>query len=208
MISLMAPRSKEEARRHRVLMHAAIEHEAVAQQAALAGARLESEAAFLQASDEYRRSWELAPPRSYGRLVGMLKAAILGGEGIEAARYATSVLVGDTRGSVTAAYAAALAALALGDDDAALQQAEAMRPGSEAFARAASAIEALARRDRVAYHQALSAIVADFEERQGHLTGVAIADTAAMFERLAGSRGLPANLESPVLPPAPGGWLP
>ncbi len=202
MIFLMAPRSKEEARRHRVLMHAAIEHEAVAQQAALTGARLESEAAFLQASDEYRRSWELAPPRSYGRLVGMLKAAILGGEGTAAARYASVALTVDTRGSPTAAYAAALAALALGEDDAALHHAEAMRSGSEPFARAAAAVEALARRDEVAYSAAVSAILADFERRQGHLTGVAIADTAAMFERLAGARRMAANLESALLPPS------
>jgi hypothetical protein len=202
MIFLMAPRSKEEARRHRVLMHAAIEHEAVAQQAALTGARLESEAAFLQASDEYRRSWELAPPRSYGRLVGMLKAAILGGEGTAAARYASVALTDDTRGSPTAAYAAALAALALGEDDAALHQAEAMRAGSEPFARAAAAVEALARRDEVAYSAAVSAILADFERRQGHLTGVAIADTAAMFERLAVARRMAANLESALLPPS------
>jgi len=182
-------------------MRAAIEHEAQAQRAALAGATLESEAAFRQASDEYRRSWELAPPRSYGRLVGMLKAAILGGNGTPAAGYVKSALSGDTRGSPTAAYAAALAALALGEDDAALNYAEVMRSGSEAFARAASAVEALARKDQAAYREALSTIVADFEQRQGHLTGVAIADTAAMFERLASSRGLPANLESSLLPP-------
>ncbi len=182
-------------------MRAAIEHEAQAQRAALAGATLESEAAFRQASDEYRRSWELAPPRSYGRLVGMLKAAILGGNGSPAAGYVKSALSSDTRGSPTAAYAGALAALALGEDDDALHQAQAMRSGSEAFARAALAIQALARADPGAYREALSAIVADFEQRHGHLTGVAIADTAAMFERLASSRGLPANLESSLLPP-------
>ncbi len=182
-------------------MRAAIEHEAQAQRAALAGATLESEAAFRQASDEYRRSWELAPPRSYGRLVGMLKAAILGGAGTAAARYVKSALIEDTRGSPTAAYAAALAALALGEDDAALHEAEAMRSASEPFARAAKAVQALARRDEVAYRVAVSAIVADFEERQGHLTGVAIADTAAMFQRLAGARWMAASLESPLLPP-------
>lgn len=198
----MAPPMRADAHQHRVLMHAAIEHEAQAQRDALAGKAHESEAAFLQASDEYRRSWELAPPRSYGRLVGMLKAAILGGNGTDAARYVQSALTADTRESPTAAYAAALAALALGEDRAVLRHAETMRTGSEAFARAASAIEALARGEQAAYRDALSAIIADFEQRQGHLTGIAIADTAVMLERLAAPRGLTANLESSLLPPA------
>lgn len=181
-------------------MGAAIEREADAQRAALAGDRPAAEAAFLEASDGYRRSWEVAPPRSYGRLVGMLKAAILGGRGTEAAGYVQRSLAEAPTESPTAAYAAAIAALALGEDEQAGSYAQAMRTGSEAFARAASAIEALARGDQVRYRAALGEIVADFEARQAHLTGVAMADTAAMLERLAAARGMAADLESPLLP--------
>lgn len=182
-------------------MRAAIEREAVAQRAALAGDAESSEAEFRQAADDYRRSWELAPPRSYGRLVGMLKAAILGGQGTEAARYAQQTLAGHSLDSPTASYAAGLSALVLGDDEMALLHAQTMRSGSESFARAASAIDALARMRQDDYRQAATAIVADFEAREGHLTGVQIADTAAMFERLAAARGLRSGIESALLPP-------
>ena len=71
-----------------------------------------------------------------------------------------------------------------------------------ALRRAADAIEALAAADRDAYTGAVHAIVADFETRESHLTGVPIADTALMFERLAERRGLAAAPESELLPPA------
>jgi hypothetical protein len=46
----------------------------------------------------------------------------------------------------------------------------------------------------------VAAIVADFEGRDEHLTGVPIADTALMLERLAGARGLAAHPASALLP--------
>ncbi len=68
------------------------------------------------ASDRYRASWEAAPPDAFGRLVGMLKAAVLAGEGETAARYVHSAL-GDAPTSPTSAYALAIAALVHGDDE-------------------------------------------------------------------------------------------
>ena len=68
-----------------------------------------------------------------------------------------------------------------------------MRAGSPAFGRAADAIEALAGGDAEAYAAAVRAIVADFEAREEHLTGVPVADTALMLERLAEPRGLAAH---------------
>jgi hypothetical protein len=47
---------------------------------------------------------------------------------------------------------------------------------------------------------AVAAIVADFESRSEHLTGVPIADTALMLERLAAERGIGAGLDSPLAP--------
>jgi hypothetical protein len=201
MIVTMDPGSKHQGSPHRALMRYAVEREADAQRAALASENAVSEAAFLEAADAYRRSWELAPPGSYGRLVGMLKAAILGGRGGEAARYTQRALDAAPSDSPTASYAAAIAALALGDDDQARSHSQAMRAGSAAFDRAASAIEALSRGDAGEYRAAVGAIVADFEARQAHLTGVAMADTASMLERLAAARGMPADVESALLPP-------
>ena len=69
------------------------------------------------------------------------------------------------------------------------------------WARAADAIIALAAGDRAAYTAAVRAIVDDFERREEHLTGVPIADTALVLDRLAERRGMAAHLQSPLLPP-------
>ena len=75
-----------------------------------------------------------------------------------------------------------------------------MREGSPAFGRAADGLEAIARRDEPAYAAAVRAVVEDFEAREEHLTGVPIADTALMLERLGERRGLAARVESALLP--------
>jgi hypothetical protein len=181
-------------------MRTALALEAEAQRLALAGEDEPAARAFRAAAERYRASWELASATSYGRLVGMLKAAILAGGGEEEARYATAQLARASPESPTAAYARSLAALLEGDDDAARRWAATMRSGSEAFERTADAIAALADRDRAVYERALQAVVQDFESRSEHLTGVPIADTALMLERLAGRRAMSARLESPLLP--------
>lgn len=191
-------------------MRSALELEARAQQLALEGARDDARGAFLAAAERYRASWELASATSYGRLVGMLKAAVLGGAGESEAAYAREQLRevsaratsknSPTEDSPTAAYALAISALVERDDDAAVRWSRAMRGASEAFDRAADAIDALAQHDAPRYAGALEAIVRDFEQRSEHLTGVAIADTALMFEQLAARRGMAAHVSSPLLP--------
>jgi hypothetical protein len=76
-----------------------------------------------------------------------------------------------------------------------------MRTGSPPFVRAADAIDALVDRDGDRYAAALGTIVADFEGREEHLTGVPIADTALMLERLAAARGIACGPVSPLMPP-------
>jgi hypothetical protein len=75
-----------------------------------------------------------------------------------------------------------------------------MADGDDAFARAAAAIGALAVGDEDAYATAVTSIVRDFESRESHVTGVAIADTALVLEHLAERRGLAARPSSPLLP--------
>jgi hypothetical protein len=184
---------------HRRRQGDAVSTEAAGQRALMAG-EPGAEAAFRRAAALYRESWELAPPGAYGRLVGMLKASVIAGDAVPAARYAEAQ-VEDPGESATAWYARALAALVLGDDAGAGAAAARMRAaGGEAFARAADAIAALAARDRAAYAAAVGDIVTDFEARDAHLTGVPIADTALMLERLAAARGLAAGVRSPLLP--------
>ncbi len=185
---------------HRELMAVAIERDGSAQRALLEGDPEGAREAFAEASVLYRRSWEQAPPRSYGRLVGMLKSGVLSGTGEEQAAYALAELGDGWQSSPVAAYARALAALITADDADALGASDRMRGGSEPFVRTADALAAIASADREAYGAALAAIVRDFEQRSDHLTGVPIADTALMLERLAARRGMTAGLRSPVLP--------
>ena len=187
---------------HAELLGEAIATEADAQRALLAGDVPAASRAFAEASRLYRASWEAAPPGSYGRLVGLLKAAVLGGDAREEAEY-VAAQIPDDAGSPPASYARAVAALVEGDDAGAVAAADGMRTGSPAFVRAADAITALAAGDVAGYREAVAAIVADFEGRDEHLTGVAIADTALMLERLARPRGMAARPSSPLLPAVP-----
>jgi hypothetical protein len=159
----------------------------------------EARARLSEAAGRYRASWELAPPRSFGRLVAHLKSAVLAGEGAEAAAWVRSEL-GDACDSPTSCYALAVAALVQGDDAAAAAAAAGMAEGGEAFANAGEALAALAAGDAERYRAAVHAIVADFEARDAHLTGVPVADTALLMEALAAPRGLAARPESPLMP--------
>lgn len=193
------------AEEHKARMDAAIAREGEAHRAALAGDWPGARRAFAAAAAEYRGSWEAAPPSAYGRLVGLLKAAILAGEPGDAAALARDALAAAPQPlSPAAAYALALAALVQGDDATAEAAAAGMRGGSDAFDRTADALAALATRDEDVYAAALRAIVDDFAARDAHLTGVPIADTAMMLEALALPRGLRQGLRSPLLPQPPG----
>jgi predicted CoA-binding protein len=180
---------------HEDALREAIAADGEAQRALLAGESAREP--LRRAANAYRASWEAAPPRSFGRLVGYAKASILAGE--NPGPYVREQLR-DSADSPAASWALALGALADGDDEAARASSDGMLAGSEAFGRAAGAVAALARRDRQAYAGMLAAIVADFEAREDHLTGVPIADTALVLERLAERRGLAAHPRSPLLP--------
>ena len=185
---------------HRALQGEAVALEGEGFRALLDGDDVAARDALRAASDRYRASWEVAPPDAFGRLVGMLKAAILAGDDAQTAARYVHTQIGDEPPSPTAAYAVAVAALVAGDDALAQRAAEGMAAGGDAFERTAAAITALAGGDGGAYRAAVEAIVADFAARDEHLTGVPIADTAAMLERLAAARGLAAQVASPLLP--------
>jgi len=180
---------------HEDAMREAIAADGEAHRALLAGE--DARPALRHAAERYRASWEAAPPGSYGRLVGYAKASILAGDNPLA-------LVRDQLGAgdrtPPACWARALAYLADDNDQRAIRAAEGMYKGSEPFGRAADAVIALANADRDGYRAAIGAIVADFEARDAHLTGVPIADTALVLERLAEARGLAAHPESRLLP--------
>jgi len=183
-------------------MLAAIAAEGEAHAALLAGEQEAACAAYERAVERYRASWALSPPKSYGRLVGLLKASVLAGAARPAAEEVRAALDGDqdADGSPVASYVRAVAALILGDDGEVAERAAVMEPRGEAFERTATAMRALADGDADAYAAAVAAIEADFAGREDHLTGVAIADTAIMLELIARERGLSARLTSPLVP--------
>ena len=188
---------------HRDAMAAAIALEGDAHRALLAGDTARAGDRLRAAAERYRASWELAPPRSFGRLIGMLKALVIAGDEAaarDAAAYVRAQVAEDDA-SPPAWYALAIAALVDGDDALARRAAAGMRSaGIEPFLRTAAAVDALAHGDGAAYAEAAAEIVADFEVRDEHLTGVPIADTALMLERLAEARGLAARPRSALLP--------
>ncbi|MEA2381570.1 MAG: hypothetical protein QOH72_1541 [Solirubrobacteraceae bacterium] len=186
---------------HRDALLEAIGLEGDAHRALLAGDGATASERLRAAAARYRASWELAPPRSFGRLIGMLKALVIAGDDSRAEAAYVREEVPEDDASPPAWYALAIAALVEGDDALARRAADGMRAaGVEPFERTADAIDALARRDSAAYAAAAHAIVADFEGRDEHLTGVPIADTALMLERLAERRGLAAHPSSALLP--------
>jgi hypothetical protein len=174
-------------------LEAALAAEAAAYRELLAGG--DAAPALVHARDEYLASHAETGPASWGRLLGALKMSVLAGDGVEdVARRARTEAAG--AGSPASAYVRALAQVALDEPP----EVELMLAAGGAFERTGRALEALGGRDRQAYVSALGEILADFEARDQHLTGVAFADTVAVLERLAEPRGMAARPSSPLLP--------
>ncbi len=172
---------------------AALEAEAEAHRALLAGRP--AAAAYRRARDAYLASHAETGPESWGRLIGALKMAILAGDG---GREPACRAIADTAGAdgAAAGYARALAQVTLGERP----DVAAMLAAGDAFARTGRALAALASDDGPAYAAALDEIVADFAGRESHLSGVPVADTALVLERLAEPRGLAARPVTPLIP--------
>jgi hypothetical protein len=156
---------------------------------------------FARSAERYRESWEDAPPGSRGRLIGALKSRILAGDWERAAKDARWTLAEapGASDSPIGAYAAALAALTLGDDARAAELVERLRV--EAFPEpVADALAALAAADRDGYKDALRRVLESFETREAYLEDIPVADTVIVLEALAVQRGLAARARSALLP--------
>ena len=174
-------------------LDAALAAEREAYEAQLAGRP--DAALYVRARDAYLASHAETGPQSWGRLIGALKMAVLAGDGAErVAAEATTETAGADGPS--AAYARALAAAMLGESP----DTSAMEAAGEAFARTGRALRALGSGDAVAYRAALGEIVDDFTVREQHLSGVRVADTAMVLERLAEARGMAVHPASDLVP--------
>jgi hypothetical protein len=166
----------------------------------MAGRQAEAREWLLRAADRYRESWPLAPPGSWGRPIGAMKARLIAGDRAGAeddARWALEAGAVDSESPI-GRYAAVLARLVLGADAEAGEVAS-LRGSDDFPAPVADALGALAARDARSYEPAIRALLADFEAREEFLEDIPVADTVIVLQTLARERGLDVPLESPLL---------
>jgi hypothetical protein len=158
---------------------------------------------FARSAERFRESADDAPPESWGRPIGALKARVLAGdrEGAESdARWALEAGSGRA-GSPIGVYAATLAHLVLGEDEAAGRLAAKLRERPDVFpAAVADALAAVAAEEAATYGEAVGRVLQSFEERDAYLEDVPVADTVIVLEALAGARGIAAHPSSALLP--------
>ena len=157
---------------------------------------------FAKAVDRYRESYEHAPPGSWGRPIGMLKARILAGDwsGAEAdARWTLEQQAAEAESPI-GRYSGCLALLVLGRDREARVIADGLRT-HEGFPRdVGDALAFMAAHDTVGYIEAIEAVLESFKARDEYLEDLPVADTVLVLQALAGRRDMAAELSSPFLP--------
>jgi hypothetical protein len=169
---------------------------------AMAGRGDESVEWLRRAAGRYRESWDAgAPPDSWGRPIGAMKALLFAGDDASAAaRWALDAGAADA-GSPIGRYAAALALLVLGDDVEARVVGATLRDREDFPQAVADAVVTIAAADRAGYAIAIEDVLESFENRRDFLEDVPVADTVLVLQALAAPRGIAVELRaSSVLP--------
>jgi hypothetical protein len=162
----------------------------------------DGDAWFTRAAERYRQSWEHAPPGSWGRPIGAIKARVLAGDwhgATEDARWALDVGAAESESPI-GRYAAALAYGVLGDWDRMRVHADYARTHETFPNEVADALAFVAAEDVVGYIEAVEAVLESFETRDEYLEDMPVADTVLVLQALAARRGMAAELESELLP--------
>jgi hypothetical protein len=157
---------------------------------------------FARAAERYRQSWEHAPPESWGRPIGAIKARILAGDwdgAADDARWALEVGAADSESPI-GRYAAALAFGVLGEWVDMRVQADSARTHEIVPSEVADALAFVAAEDVVGYAEAIEAVLESFETRDKYLEDIPFADTVLVLQALAARRGMVVELESELLP--------
>jgi hypothetical protein len=168
----------------------------------MAGRRKEGAEWLARAAERYRESFAEAPPGSWGRPIGAMKARILAADwdaAVEEAQWALDAGAADAESPI-GRYAAALAYLTLGDDERARVRADSIRTREDFPAAVADALAFIASGDIVGYTGAVEAVLESFETRDEYLEDIPVADTVIVLQALAGRRGLRVELASALLP--------
>jgi hypothetical protein len=155
-----------------------------------------------RSAERHRESYAGAPPGSWGRPIGAIKARLLAGDMEGAAADARWALdeTGAGAESPIGRYAEVLALLVLGRDAEAAPVVHALA-ADDFPSDVAAALVALAEHDAEGYGSAVRDVLASFEARDEYLEGVPAADTVLVLQALAAERGLAVRLSSPLLPP-------
>ena len=168
----------------------------------MAGRRDEAAARLTRAAERYRESFVDAPPGSWGRPIGAIKARLLADDwdgAMTDARWALEAGAAEADSPI-GRYAAALALLVLGDDEHARVHADAIRTRDDFPAEVGDALAFLAAHDVVGYTVAVEAVLESFEQRDEYLEDVPAADTVLVLQALAARRRITAEFSSPLLP--------
>ena len=159
-----------------------------------------------RAAERYRESFEDAPPGSWGRPIGAIKALVLAGDwpgAEEAASWALEAGAAQA-GSPIGLYAAALAELVLGRRIEAREHADWVRTHDDFPTEVGDALAFIAAGDVLGYQLAVEAVLESFEAREAYLEDIPVADTVVVLQALAAREGLAAELNSPLLPSSGG----
>ncbi len=157
---------------------------------------------FARAAERYRESWEHAPPESWGRPIGAIKARVLAGDwdgAADDARWALESGAAESESPI-GRYAAALAFGVLGEWNDMRVQADYARMHETFPSEVADALAFIAAEDVVDYVEAVEAVLESFETRDEYLEDMPVADTVLVLQALAARRGMAAELESELLP--------
>jgi len=157
---------------------------------------------FHRAADRYYESIAGAPPGSWGRPIGVMKALVLAGDWLHAedgARWALELGAAESE-SLIGRYAAALALLILGRDHDAVIHADAIRTSDEFPHDVGDALAFIAAQDVIGYTYAVESVLDSFETREEYLEDMPVADTVLVLQALAARRGIAVELSSSLLP--------
>jgi hypothetical protein len=165
------------------------------------GDRDQASAWLDRAALRWRESWEHASPTSWGRPIGVVKAALLaGGSAAGESEWALGLGTREAESPI-GRYAATLALLTLGRWQEAAELAPTLQEREDFPPTVADALAAVARGDAQAADVALERVLESFERREDYLEDVAVADTVLVLQVLARRRGLDGRTRPSALLP-------
>ena len=166
------------------------------------GRRDEAADWFARAAARYRESLDGAPPGSWGRPIGAIKARLLAADrsGAEEEARWTLELGAAESSSAIGRYAASLALAVLERWEDVRVLADELRTRDDFPAPVGDALATIAAEDVLGYVEAIEAVLSSFETRDEYLEDIPVADTVLVLQELATRRAMAAELISPLLP--------